>query len=636
MHARILLAVSAVVFFSICTQAQSTQFLVPQNDGWRLHLGDDPAWADPAFDDSTWTPVSLNLAADRDDLIAGRSRWFRKRIHLPADPEAINLIVTNYDGSYEVYADGSRIGPPIQSSLRWINGVTRIFPLRASGDPAGHDVEIAIRSHLYDQVYFFPYPPAIVIGNPAGATLFKAAADGQRFGAHIASLTVNLIMVLAGLILLSLYFQQRGRREYLWLGLCVLFNGLSTAILFAQYFIPVSWNGFLGDPCEYWFFAAFIQFIYVFAGHKPHRAARAYQWFLVAVPFVFSPLGWTGALNVTVYGWLESIVVLPGILVPILLLITWARRGNREATVLILPMILANSGYIIGDAETTLRYLHPSYQGIPRIHFDLLTIRDVDVTQTLFLLAIGLVIFLRFVRVSQEQVRTQAELESARAIQQVLIPAELPAVRGFRIESVYHPAQQVGGDFFQILPLGEGGVLAVVGDVAGKGMPAALTVALIVGTFRTLAEITTRPAEILAGLNRRLVGRSAGFTTCLAVRVLASGESTLASAGHLNPYLSSARNHPMEITPTAGLPLGLSDDTEYEEVPFSLAAGETLTFLSDGVVEARNAQGELFGFERARAVSSQPADEIARTAESFGQEDDITVVTLTVLEALPA
>ena len=110
----------------------------------------------------------------------------------------------------------------------------------------------------------------------------------------------------------------------------------------------------------------------------------------------------------------------------------------------------------------------------------------------------------------------------------------------------------------------------------------------------------------------------------------------MASAGHLNPYISSADKPSREIAPAVGLPLGLSADAEYANVPLALEPGETLTFLSDGVVEARNAHGELFGFERARVVSAQTADEIARTAEKFGQEDDITVVTLKVLEAVLA
>jgi hypothetical protein len=636
MRIRILLAVSIALVFAACSWAQSAWVFVPQNDGWRVQLGDDPAWASPSFDDSSWTLSSLDNGSLPRWLLAGHSRWYRKRIHLPDQSGPMQIVVTTWDGSYEVYVDGRRIGPTIQSSLHWRAEVTRIFPAGAETGRGGRDVEVAIRSHLYTGVYFIDNPPFVGIGNPYGAALFRAALEGQRLGLQIADLTVNGTLSLAGLILLTLYLQQRGRREYLWLGLCVFFSGLSDLIVYAQYYVPVSWNGFLGDPCEYWFFATYIQFVYEFVGRRPHRTVRLYQWALVAVPFLYSPLGWSGAIDAGNFVWLQNGMVLPGILVPIFMLVHWARRGNREAALLIGPMLLANISSFLPNIAVAYAYLHPSWPGYPSLRLGLVVIDYIPVGQALFLLAIGLVIFHRFVRVSREQAITQAELEAARAVQQVLIPEALPSVQGFRIGSVYHPAQQVGGDFFQILPLAEGGLLAVVGDVSGKGMPAALTVALIVGTLRTLAETTSSPVQILAGLNRRLVGRSAGFTTCLAVRVLPGGQGVMASAGHLNPYISSAGTSPREIEQAAGLPLGISSDADYSEVPLALEPGETLTFLSDGVVEARNRNGELFGFERARLVSTQPAEEIARTAESFGQEDDITVVTLTVLEAAPA
>jgi phosphoserine phosphatase RsbU/P len=636
MRIRIPLAVSIALVWAASVWAQSAQIFVPQTDGWRVQLCDDPAWASPSFDDSSWTLSDLGRESTPRWFLAGRSRWYRKRIHLPDQLGAMQILVTTYDGSYEVYVDGRRVSPAIQPSLRWQSVVTRIYPAGAETGQGGRDVEVAIRSHLYDGVYFFDNPPFVGIGNPAGAARSKVAIDGQVLGSWIAALTVNGIVALAGLIVLSLYLQQRGRREYLWLGLCVLFSGLSNLIISAQFYIPVAWNGFLGDPCEYWFFAAYVQFVYEFVGRRPHRVVRLYQWALVAVPFLVSPLGWLGVKGVETYGWVENSIILPGILVPISLLIVWARRGNREAAVLIAPMLLANIGFLLFDIGVAINFAHPSWSGFPRLHLGLVIIDYTSAAQALFVLAIGLVIFQRFVRVSRDQVTTQAELEAARAVQQVLIPEALPSVQGFRIGSVYHPAQQVGGDFFQILPLAEGGLLAVVGDVSGKGMPAALTVALIVGTLRTLAETTTSPAQILAGLNRRLVGRSAGFTTCLAVRVLPGGQAVMASAGHLNPYISSAGTSPREIEQAVGLPLGLSAEADYSDVPLALEPGETLTFLSDGVVEARNVHGELFGFERARVVSARPADEIARTAETFGQEDDITVVTLTVLEAAPA
>jgi hypothetical protein len=239
-----------------------------------------------------------------------------------------------------------------------------------------------------------------------------------------------------------------------------------------------------------------------------------------------------------------------------------------------------------------------------------------------------LVIFVRdLMNDRREKQRMAAEMAAGRAVQQVLIPEQTQAVPGFRIQSVYKPAGEVGGDFFQILPVDQGGVLVAIGDVSGKGMQAALMVSLLVGSLQTLAESTTSPAEILIGLNRRLLGRShGGFTTCLVLRCDADGTLTTANAGHIPPYLAGT-----ELPLENGLPLGLAAEVTYAESIFQLLPGEQLTLLTDGVVEARDKSGLLFGFERTAALSAQSAETIAQTAENFGQDDDITALTIALL-----
>jgi serine phosphatase RsbU (regulator of sigma subunit) len=230
---------------------------------------------------------------------------------------------------------------------------------------------------------------------------------------------------------------------------------------------------------------------------------------------------------------------------------------------------------------------------------------------------------------TQRQIALEQEMRNARAVQQVLIPDKIPIVPGFKIESVYKPAGEVGGDFFQILPIRDNGLLMVIGDVSGKGMPAAMTVSLLVGTIRTLAHYTQSPGEILSAMNERMLARSGGgFTTCLVVRADPDGSLVVANAGHLSPYRNGE-----EIHTENGLPLGLVPDADYPETKFELELEDVLTLLSDGVVEARNEAGELFGFERTKTLSREPAAKIAQTAQAFGQEDDITVVTLTLLPA---
>lgn len=224
----------------------------------------------------------------------------------------------------------------------------------------------------------------------------------------------------------------------------------------------------------------------------------------------------------------------------------------------------------------------------------------------------------------REKLRMSAEMEAARAVQQVMIPEAIPDVKGFAIESVYRPFGEVGGDFFQILAMKHGGVLVVVGDVSGKGMPAAMTVSLLVGTVRTLAHYTQSPGEILAAMNMRMLGRShGGFTTCLVLRAHADGKLTVANAGHIAPYLNG-----QELVLENGLPLGLDASAKYAESTFALNSGQQITLMTDGVVEARSKAGELFGFERTAKIAGKSADQIAKTAELFGQDDDITVLTV--------
>jgi serine phosphatase RsbU (regulator of sigma subunit) len=129
---------------------------------------------------------------------------------------------------------------------------------------------------------------------------------------------------------------------------------------------------------------------------------------------------------------------------------------------------------------------------------------------------------------------------------------------------------------------------------------------------------------MLAGLNRRVLGRSGGgFTTCLVVRLDSNGELTLASAGHLPPYLDGSA-----VELECGLPLGIASGVEYSEKQLQLKPGQRLTLITDGVLEARDPSGGLFGFERTAALSNQSAEDIARAASAFGQDDDITVLTV--------
>jgi len=235
----------------------------------------------------------------------------------------------------------------------------------------------------------------------------------------------------------------------------------------------------------------------------------------------------------------------------------------------------------------------------------------------------------RYLKTRLEVALFEGEMVAAREIQEVILPGASESFPGFRVESVYRPAQQVGGDFFQIVSVGGNGLLVVLGDVAGKGLPAAMLVSMLVGSIRVIVDETHDPAAILQKLHSRLVGRTrGGFCTALAAYIAADGLVTIANAGHLSPYLDGR-----EIELPGALPLGIASDAQYESTAFSLPPGGRLTFYSDGVPEATDPGGNLFGFDRALAISSQSASAIAEAAVNFGQSDDITVVTVERLVA---
>lgn len=219
-----------------------------------------------------------------------------------------------------------------------------------------------------------------------------------------------------------------------------------------------------------------------------------------------------------------------------------------------------------------------------------------------------------------------AELQAASTVQQLLLQSASRPTPGFQVESVYLPASEVGGDFFFVSSAPDGSLTAIVGDVSGKGLTAAMRVAMILGALRR--ETSHDPGEILYGLNNALIAQGQlGFTTACCIRISLSGEYSLANAGHIAPYLSGR-----EIDTPPALPLGLVPEQTYELIHGCLAMRERLVLLSDGVPEARNDTGELYGFERLSSLTLMPAQDIAEAARNFGQEDDITVLTLALAD----
>lgn len=325
--------------------------------------------------------------------------------------------------------------------------------------------------------------------------------------------------------------------------------------------------------------------------------------------------------------WVYSIVVIS--LVQSLSLIrngidTWRRVRRGEGWVLwfFAGYLLATMGTLVFYASIIQRLITGSQVGMTNevnLISEPITI-DLRNVGEFFSGGIMVGILLRrLYLLMQEKQMLAGELEAAKQVQDLLLPAQRTATPGFALESAYLPALQVGGDFYFVNPLAGGRLLVVVGDVSGKGLRAAMLVSVVVGILRTA--VASSAAAVLTALNAGLAGRTGGgFVTACSVLFEADGTATIANAGHCPVYRDG-----MEVAIESNLPLGLIVDAAYEQVE---SAPGRFVLLSDGVVEAENAQRELFGFDRTRQISGNSAQEIAQAAKAWGQNDDITVVTI--------
>jgi hypothetical protein len=209
------------------------------------------------------------------------------------------------------------------------------------------------------------------------------------------------------------------------------------------------------------------------------------------------------------------------------------------------------------------------------------------------------------------------------------LPATAQVIRGFDICSSYSPSREFGGDFFQTIRLDgrhKGSVLLVIGDVSGKGNGTSMAVSRIALTINSLVEDFGGPGKFLAQLNSRIQGRlNSESATCVAVHLDSRGHCTVASAGHPAPIVNGRE---LELAPA--FPLGILRRAEFPEREFALGVEDYLVLHSNGVTEARNESGEMFGDRRLENLLSQrpSAQQVMKKAVDFGQTDDVTVLTV--------
>ena len=612
------------------------------NGLWRFHTGDDPdgklGWADPGFDDSSWKLLRSDQPWSWQGYpgYSGMA-WYRFQVILPANHQPMALHISGIADSYQIFAGGRLIGqfgglPPHERVL-FFDGSGQIMPIPADLASGGGTLTFAIRVWKSPRYMTFSGggPKAAVrIGDASLLNDWKSLQFKNWFWSESASGILVIGCLLAGIAGLGLYLLRPGEREYLWFSTFEL----ATAALYGTSVYP----GFV-PAWDKGFFALLGLGILIWGVSLPSflvallKARRGWiYWLATTSAFIGSLSTVLGSVASLSWAWLTALTFpafFPWHVCVLLLVVLPARRGNQDARLLLGPVGLLSGSAFIGDVLFTLRSLgYARAAAFQDRYFHLFT-RPFPVSATnlfdfLVQISIFTILVQRFARTRRDEERQASELEAARTVQQILIPEEVPSIPGLAIECVYKPAGQVGGDFFQILPTPNNGALIVIGDVSGKGMPAAMTVSLLVGTLRTLAHYTQSPGEILTAMNQRMFGRSKnGFTTCLVLRLDQDGTVTVANAGHLAPY-----NGSMEVPVESSLPLGLAAETTYVETAFRFEPDDELTLVTDGIAEARAKTGELFGFERTASIAILSAQQIAATAQAFGQQDDITVLKI--------
>lgn len=609
---------------------------------WKFQPGDNPAWAQPGFDDSSWS--KMDLTPTRKGLLPGWTAlgypkysgfaWYRLTIDVHSSGKPLSLkMPRSVDDAYQVFVNGAQIGQFGKfngNSVTAYGALPRAFPLPPQ--LTGGTMTIAIRMWM-DSATRFNSPDAGGLHGPPALGYAKDIAGQVRLDfddiAHVvgSGFLESLILIMALLMAAALYWLDPQEEAYFWLALVCLVTLLGNSIVLAANFTTplgqtegVILSDVLATPVRIGLWVMF--WAYWFQLPKLHRV-HSIAWTLVGLLAIG-----TAMLRPPLYG--EKIpvqaasILLPallslklglGVLLGVVAYLGFKRR-RAEGGMAAVAILLAFAANFQHELFLIHIFIRTRLLGF--------AVSLGTISTILSLLIITVMLLRRFVRSQRLQEQWRLEIEQARSVQQVLIPEQLPAIKGMRIRSEYHPAREVGGDFFQILPLDDqGSALIVVGDVTGKGLQAGMLVSLLVGAIRTAVQQTTDPSQILSMLNEQLAEREHASATCEILRISADGAVTLAHSGHPPPYLNGT-----EIPMDGALPLGMIAGMTFPSQFLQLQPGDELTLITDGVPEAQDSHGDLFGFDRVVEMMNggATAEDLAIAAKKFGQADDITVL----------
>jgi Stage II sporulation protein E (SpoIIE) len=637
---------------------------VPLYGPWKFRVGDSPIgpatntplWAQPGFDDSNWETVDLTPQGLLDPLggfsdyvkgwtargHAGYSgyAWYRIRVQVTAQPgEKLALSGPPYvDDAYQLFSDGTLIG-----SFGKFSGHQPTFYFT---QPMMFDLPgVGAQSPSFVRVLAFRLwmaPDTMVTQADTGGLhtaplLGDAGAVSAGYHlrwlepirAHIADCVEGLVFLLLAIVAFSLTRFDRADPIYVWMGSVFLVLVANTTLNVIGAWTQII-NAILVVFLQDCILAPLLLGAWVMVWWVWFRLQRP-AWLpgavaLLTVGFMVSTLIGENLLyplipiSVANVFHTASVAVRLALLIVMMLVVYWGIRRQGAEGWLVMPAVVL---LIVSLFSAELLVLHIRINWFPfGIRVSLSQMANLLLTVILF----GLLLR-RLLLSVREQRLLALDVKQAQEVQRVILPEAITALPGLTIENEYRPAREVGGDFYQMIPHhADGSLLIVAGDVAGKGLQAGMLVALLVGAIRMAAEVNPEPLFVIRALNRRLLGRGEAHATCLAMRVGADGAVTLANAGHLPPYVNG---QPIDLE--GALPLGVIEDAEFSVARFQLQENDRLVVASDGIVEAMNEQGQLFGFARVQELlqTRLSAAELATHAQTFGQQDDISVIAVT-------
>ena len=588
---------------------------------WHFMRGDDLRYADVALDDSGWQILNMPLGSHRGPSPRGQF-WIRRSVELTEEPgpEPLSITVGPLAEAYEVYVNGELVGATGAFDLASAE-IRRPRTFELPPSLVRRKLVIAIRawrpsgsgtasSGAWSDLTAGPWLLTSRSAAPVFAgPLFIAA---QKLSNGLDAAQAPVLFLFAGIALL-IWLRETKQMEMLWLFLFLLDQAINRVYSFVGIGLhthPFAW------------------------------AAAPGRFAFVLLPASFLALFAASAFGVGRMIWPVAVVTLAGVVAitssgPALIWAVWALQAM---TVLISVFALLDrsagarwtgtSRSIVVAGICIALYFHGNrYANWGFRISNTVRIWDYTLSVQPFLvsllgLAFAIATLRRLLAEREQRIRLSNDLAAAGIVQQLLLNTNAGTYAGYEVEAEYQPAQDVGGDFYWTQHTAGGGMLCAIGDVSGKGLKAAMVVSLLIGAMRNRK--AEAPGQLLAELNRALSGvLPGGFVTAAVASCDAAGCVTLASAGHPAPFVAGA-----ELGIESGLPLGVLPDAGYPETCFTIAAGQQLTFVSDGVLEAANGSGELFGFERTARFATQSATEVAGAACAWGQNDDITVVTV--------